>query len=156
MMKRKAFTLVECLVTLIIMALITILVSLQIRVIKSSTLRSAAQPLDWYVCLTELESSDHQFVLDNVERHKLRLVSRISGLTYELHATDRLYLSREGHGGYMLLFNGIKPGTVMFNGLAGSRVEIEAQRKNGQRIQGVVKFYEKTNNQATDRLRNTD
>lgn len=141
-MKRRSFTLLECLIALIIMSLITVLVSLQMRVIKSTT-KTMAQPLDWNICLTELESADHQFVLDRVSRQNLRLVSRVSGLTYELHATDRLYLSREGRGGYMLLFDDIKLGTVTFNELTGSRVEIKAQRKNGQNILGVVKFYEK-------------
>lgn len=145
MRRKKGFTLLECLIALIIMALITTLVSLQIRVIKSATVRSSAQPLDWYVCLTELESADHQFILERVEQQKLWLTSQRSGLTYELHATDRLYLSRENHGGYMLLFDDIKPGSVLFSELTGSRVVVKAERKNGQPILGVVKFYEKTN-----------
>ena len=107
MIREKGFTLLECLIALMIMALITTLVSLQIRVIKSTTVKSSNQPLDWYVCLTELESTDHQFMLERVERQKLWLTSQHSGLTYELHATDRLYLSRENRGGYLLLFDDI-------------------------------------------------
>ena len=42
MRRKKGFTLLECLIALIIMALITTLVSLQIRVIKSATVRSSA------------------------------------------------------------------------------------------------------------------
>lgn len=147
MIREKGFTLLECLIALMIMALITTLVSLQIRVIKSTTVKSSNQPLDWYVCLTELESTDHQFILERVERQKLWLTSQHSGLTYELHATDRLYLSRENCGSYLLLFDDIKPGSVMFSKLAGSRVAVKAQRKNGQTILGVVRFYEKTNYQ---------
>ncbi len=147
MIREKGFTLLECLIALMIMALITTLVSLQIRVIKSTTVKPSNQPLDWYVCLTELESTDHQFMLERVKRQKLWLTSQHSGLTYELHATDRLYLSRENHGGYLLLFDDIKPGSVMFSKLTGSRVAVKAQRKNGQTILGVVRFYEKTNYQ---------
>lgn len=140
-MIKKAFTLVECLFTLVIMTLIVVLVSLQMTVIKSST-RQLDKPLDWYLCLTELESADHHFIIDQVSRRILYLVSEQSGLTYELRATDRLYL-RSTRGGYLLLFNDAKPGSITFKELPNSRVRIQGERKNGQEIQGVVKFYGK-------------
>ena len=155
-MIKRAFTLVECLIALIIMSLITLLLSLQIRVIKSTTTKSLERPLDWYICLTELESQDHQFMLEKVSNKKLQLTSRSSGLTYELYGTDRLYLSRANRGGYMLLFSDIKPGTVKFNELAGERVKIQAERKNGQKLIGVVKFYEETTSKDSSRIRSVN
>ncbi|MCD7083803.1 hypothetical protein [Limosilactobacillus fastidiosus] len=95
-------------------------------------------------------------MLEKVSNQKLQLISRSSGLTYELYGTDRLYLSRANRGGYMLLFSDIKSGTVMFNELAGSRVKIQAERKNGQKLIGVVKFYEKTTNKDSSRIRSAN
>ncbi|MCI1975391.1 MAG: type II secretion system GspH family protein [Limosilactobacillus sp.] len=143
MSRNGAFTLVECLVALIIMSLITVLVSFQIRVIKSSTTNHLERPLDWYLCLAELESPNHQFTIEEVSQRKLQLASQTSGASYELRATDQLYLSRVNRGGYMLLFADIKAGSTTFCRLSGSRVEIRARRKNGQQLLGVVRFYEK-------------
>jgi prepilin-type N-terminal cleavage/methylation domain-containing protein len=139
--KKEGFTLVECLAALVIAALIVMLLSFQMKVIKSSCIKQNSQPLDWYLCLSELESVDHHFMIEEVSSNQLRLWSKSTGLTYELHSTDRLYLSCVGHGGYMLIFRDLAPNSVTFSELSGSRVEIRGQRKNGQGLIGVVKFY---------------
>ena len=72
-MKKEGFTLVECLAALVIAALIVMLLSFQMKVIKSSCIKQNSQPLDWYLCLSELESVDHHFMIEEVSSNQLRL-----------------------------------------------------------------------------------
>lgn len=134
--------LIECVITLSILAVIVLLLSFEMRVLKTSSIKQYDQPLDWYICLQELESSDHRFKLKGVSRQQVNLESLNTGICYELQGRDRLYLSREHYGGYMLLFSGLRPGTVSFQKLSGGRVKINCERANGKKIEGIVKFAE--------------
>lgn len=153
MIRRPAFTIIECLVSLAITCLLAVLISFHLHGLKTITNEQSERPLDWCICLTELESADHRFVLKKVKRHALRVKSLNSGLTYELLATDRLYLRRAEHGGYLLLFSDVYPNSVSFEQLSATRVEITGKRKNGQQLTGRVNFYEEQTNQQTVGIR---
>lgn len=140
--RKEAFTIVECVITLSILAVIVLLLSFEIRALKISPVKQYDQPLDWYICLQELESNDHRFELEEVGKRQVELKSLNTGVSYELHGSDRLYLSREHYGGYMLLFSDVKPGTVSFKKLPGGRLIINCKRNNGNKLEGIVKFAE--------------
>lgn len=139
-MKRSAFTLAECLVSLIVVSWVVVILSGLMSCWHHFDNSRMDEPLDWCLCLQELESADHQFSLVRVSRYEVRLHSRETNKDYLLKPGRNLYLTKVNGGGYLPLFDDIKFGTVSFQRVNDEQLLIRGQRKNGQSLEGMVKF----------------
>ncbi|MDD6432493.1 MAG: ComGF family competence protein [Lactobacillaceae bacterium] len=140
-MKRlKGFTIIECVVALLITALTLTLAGWSMNTLAVSNRHSLDSSVDWYVFLKEMEADNHHFVLKQVNSHNIRVNSCRSGLDYILRKRqDTLYLTAWSRGGYMPLFSGVK--RCIFKQLPGRRVLVEVTRENGEKLAGIIQFY---------------
>lgn len=140
-MKKSAFTLIECICALIVTSLVVIMMSFIMVMIRQSTVGQADQPLDWYLCLAELESPDHQFEITRVNNIEARLTSQLNNRQYLLRGREHLYLTMADRpGGFLPLFDDIKPASFYCRRLNNHQLEVRIQRKNGQVERGIVRL----------------
>lgn len=140
MKKVPAFTLIECVAALLVTAIVIVLAGFSLTALQTMGKRSLDRPVDWIICLQELESPNHRFALTDVQAHHLSLYDQKQQRHYELRASDRLYLRSAGDGGYMPIFSGIQEGKTCFKKLSDQRVQIEVKRENGQALTGILFF----------------
>lgn len=139
MRKDAAFTLVECISALIVTSLVVVLVGYAMTGVRGLSRHALSNAVDWQICMQELESSEHRFALKKANSEGIFLKEQTSGRNFELRAADRLYL-RAANGGYVPIFSGIKNGKTIFHQLDKQRVYLKVERKNGQKLTGVVCF----------------
>ena len=72
-MKRSAFTLVECIGSLLVTSLVVVLTGYALTAVRTTSRPSLDRATDWIICLQELESPDHRFALKRAERYQLEL-----------------------------------------------------------------------------------
>lgn len=141
-MKRPAFTIIECVCSLLITTIIILLVSFLMTDVKKLNLHNLDPELDWYLFLQEMEAPKHHFILLRVQKHHLYLKSEQSRLDYTLHGYTNLYLTGTSTGGYLPLLDDVAPDQFSFNQLDDRRVQVEVKRTNGKIQRGIIKFYE--------------
>lgn len=142
MKKLAGFTIIECVIAMIITTVTVLLISFSITHLTKSSQQTLDPALDWYVFLQEMESADHHFVLKEVGSYHLIVTSVRNGMDYELRGRDAFYLSMVNEGGYLPVFDGIRGDRYHFKRLDRTRVTVTVQRKNGQLLEGVIKFYD--------------
>lgn len=139
MKRRAAFTLVECVGALLVTSLVVILLSLAMTAVRTINRQSLGGAADWFICLQELESPDHRFILKRVKPAELQLKDQCQQRDYQLRIRDCLYL-RTPNGGYMPIFSGIRGERSFFQRLDSQRVYVEVERQNGQKMAGIICF----------------
>lgn len=140
-MKRQAFTLVECIGALMVTSIIVMILSFMMMALRRTPLQQADQPLDWYLCLAELESPDHQFTITRVNHNEARLTSRLNHQQYFLRGRDRIYLTMaNGDGGYLPLFDDVKMGSFRCRQLNDHQLALQIRRTNGHLEHGIVRL----------------
>lgn len=139
MKRQPAFTLAECIAALLVTSIVVVLTGYALTTVRTTSRESLAHATDWIICLQELESADHRFALQRVNRYQLELRDLNQQRDYELCIRDRLYL-RTTSGGYMPVFSNIKAAQSSFTRLDGQRVRIMVTRTNGQKLEGIVCF----------------
>lgn len=143
-MKRlAAFTIIECVLALMITAVTLILVSWSLSALRQVNQHSLDDSVDWYVFLREMEADSHHFILKGVDGSEVRVHSPKTGMDYVLQGRDTLYLTAWQRGGYLPLLDNIKGKTCSFRQLAGQRVLIEVTRENGKKMAGIIQFYQR-------------
>lgn len=142
-MKRcGAFTVIECVAALIVTSITLVLASWSLSALKDANQHSLDSSVDWYVFLKEMEADYHHFRLKNVAGTEVRVYSPRTGLDYVLQGRDALYLTAWNRGGYMRLFDNIQGKTCRFERLPGQRVRVEVTRTNGEKLAGIIQFYQ--------------
>lgn len=139
-LRRSAFTIAECVAALAITAIVIVLINYLLTGLRKANQRSLDPAVDWYVFLAEMEAPSHQFILKDVKQREMQVKSKQTGLTYELHGNDVLYLSVPYRGGYLPLFNDVRPGHYRFKRVGPNRALMEVERKNGQLLEEIVNF----------------
>ncbi|QZN93674.1 hypothetical protein KZE55_03765 [Limosilactobacillus panis] len=140
MKKRLAFTLIECVAALLVTTVVIVLAGMTINSLRSVTRQSLDQPIDWIICLQELESPRHAYALVNVESNAVVLRDQHTDRLYELCAQKRLYLRAKKDGGYMPVFSDIRDQKTVFKQLDQQRVYIKVERTNGEVLTGFLCF----------------
>lgn len=135
------FTIIECIVALVITTMVTLLISLTTANLTRFNHRSLDPAIDWYVFLKEMESADHHFVLKEVGSYHLIVKNINNGVDYELRGKDAFYLSAVDQGGYLPVFEGIRGDRYHFKRLDKTRVQVVVQRKGGEELTGIINFY---------------
>lgn len=136
--KEPAFTLFECIIALLVTGIVIAIVSMTLPTAQRATRRHLSNPLDFELCLAELEGDDHKFRLLQVNEHSCELLDTKTKKHFNLLGRGRVYLTAAG--GYMELLDDIQPGTLICRQLDHSRVAISVERSNGITQCAVVRF----------------
>ncbi|WP_076461272.1 hypothetical protein [Limosilactobacillus caccae] len=141
MKRRAAFTIVECICALLITSLVVLGIGALMTSVRQANRSDLNEAVDWYMFLQELESPRHRFELRHVYRSSLILYGQVAARSYELKGSTCFYLTGGHDGGYLPLIDNLKAYDCDFKQLDEQRVLIEVERKNGQHLAGIVKFY---------------
>lgn len=141
MKKRNAFTIIECICALMVTTLVVLSISALMTTIRRVNRVDLNNSVDWYMFIQEMESSRHRFELRHVYRRSLLLYSQAARRDYELKGADSFYLTCRQDGGYLPLLDEVKAYDCKFKQLDDQRVLVEVERKNGQQLAGIIKFY---------------
>lgn len=143
-MKRRdnACTLVECVIGLLVIALVTTGCYLLTISANRISYQQVEQPVSWYQFLNKLESEHWQFSLLAVEPsgRRMKLVSQTSGETYQLlvSGSGMIYLRKmktpTSAKGYLPLYGPVDSGGLRLAKLDGQRVKVQV-KKRGQDLQ---------------------
>lgn len=100
--------------------------------------RSLDMPTDWYLFVTELESSDRRFALCYCQdQQHVILYGAATDKYYELAAeNNRIYLRMQHGGGYLPMLYQVKEAN--FNQLSNQRLMMEVKRSNDQRQTAII------------------
>lgn len=142
MRKLPAFTIVECIAALLITAVTLVLAGWGMTALSASERHSLDHPIDWYVFLKEMEADNHHFVLKRVSGREVQVYSPRTDLNYTLQGRNVLYLTASARGGYLPLLDGIQGKAYHFTRLPGQRVLVEVTRENGEKLVGIMQFYQ--------------
>lgn len=139
-MKRKGFTLIECILALLVTSMVVILIGLLLHSFEKSDHQSIDESAQWYLFLRELESPTHQFQLMRCSDHRLMLNSPVSVKYYQLNGkSSHLYLSlQENGGGYLPLLDHVR--TFHAQQISDRQVEIEVETISGHKYDNIVLF----------------
>lgn len=142
MKKMTGFTIIECIMALLITAITLMLAGWGMTALTNSERHSLDHPVAWYVFLKEMEADSHHFVLRHVSGTAVRVYSPRTGLNYTLQGRRVMYLTAVERGGYLPLLDGIQGKAYRFTQLPGQRVLVEVTRENGERLAGIIQFYQ--------------
>lgn len=142
MKKMTGFTIIECVLALLITAMTLLLASWAMTALADNERHSLDHPIDWYVFMKEMEAANHHFVLKEVSEKRIRVYSPRTDLNYTLHGRNILHLTTVERGGYLPLLDGVRDREYRFTRLPGQRVLVEVTRENGERLAGIIQFYQ--------------
>lgn len=136
---RPSFTILECVIALLVTGIVIAIISMTLPSAQRASRRTLNDPLDFELCVAELEGDDHQFRLVEVEPHCCRLLDTKNNKHFQLLCRGRVYLTAAG--GYMELLDDVKTGSLNCRQLDQSRVAISVTRRDGSMIQrAIVRF----------------
>lgn len=147
---QSAFTLVECLLALLVTSIVVALVSMTLPTAYRATHRQLGRPVDFALLLAELEDADHHFQMRAVNPHSLRVVDTHNHKEFTLKAAGRVYLT-SSDGGYLELLDGIQPGSLQCQQLDQQRVFIGVRRDNGENEWGIVRLPHPKREESNDK-----
>lgn len=100
MTKRDGFTLVEVVISLIIICMTTLLCEYCLKLINQNKVQDLSGTTDWYLFVDRLENDDHQFRIIGVESDSVKLLSLKNNQEYYLKFGKTIFL-RGKKGGYI-------------------------------------------------------
>lgn len=148
-MTHKGFTLIECALTLMIVAMVAISGNFAIRLFKTSEQRNYNDDLQWYIFLREMESQSHQFQVVEVGDKMLELYSPTSNKYYQLECKDDhiyLTLAKRG-GGYLPLMEHVTK--CQQKKVSDNRVAITITRDDGKTKTAILQLGNYQNSEET-------
>lgn len=98
MLKRKGFTILECIVSLLVLVMISGLIQFVIPVASKINTHSWKDATDWYLFLQRLEDPAYKFRLVKVTSNCLELNSMVNGENYFLLGGQEGGLSKNNAG----------------------------------------------------------
>ncbi|WP_295746582.1 prepilin-type N-terminal cleavage/methylation domain-containing protein [uncultured Limosilactobacillus sp.] len=140
--RHKAFTLVECVLGLFVIAIVMTGCYLLTSCAGRISRQQLEQPVAWYQFLNKLESDHWRFSLLTVERsgRRMQLLSQSNGETYQLlvSGSGMIYLrkmkSPTSAKGYLPLYGPIESNGLVLKRLDERRVKVQVKR-HGQALQ---------------------
>lgn len=139
-MRRHGFTLVECILALLITSMTMVLCGILLHSFEKNDHQIIDESAQWHLFLRELESPTHEFQLMSCGNQRIMLNSPVSTKYYQLIGNDEhLYLTLlQDKGGYLPLFDHVKE--FHTNQISSTQVEIKVVTLNGHHFSNVVKF----------------
>ncbi|WP_251547150.1 ComGF family competence protein [Limosilactobacillus caecicola] len=142
MKKSSGFTLLECVIGLLVVLMMTYLVVLTVPCLKRSSDTAAGIDTDWYLCLQRLESPQYAFSVQKVTHQRLILLNQVNHETYIVQGGRQSIFLKTAQGGYLPLLVNCSPGSLRFDQIDSQNVRIECQLKNGERKNALLNFAE--------------
>lgn len=137
-MKSRGFTLIECILALLVTSMVVFLIGLFLHSFEKSDHQTIDESAQWYLFLRELESPAHQFQLMNCSDHRLMLNSPVSVKYYQLNGkSSHLYLSlQENGGGYLPLLDHVK--VFHAQQISDQQVKFKVETTSGHKYDNTV------------------
>lgn len=140
--RQKAFTLVECVIGLFVIAMVMTGCYLLTSSASKISRQQFEQPVAWYQFLNKLESDHWRFSLLTVEPsgRRMQLLSQTSGETYQLlvSGSGMIYLRKmktpTSAKGYLPLYGPVESNGLVLKELDKQRVKVQVKRC-GQALQ---------------------
>jgi competence protein ComGF len=139
MNKVRAFTLLECVVALLVTVMVAIVINFTLHSFQQQQPTKDAT-INWYLFLRELESPSHEFELVDCGKNTIKLHSKTRHKQFDLkHGNQKVYLTLIGNGGgYLPLLDHVKK--FQPRQISDQQVELSIELDDGRQYHGVVKF----------------
>lgn len=143
-MKRQGFTIVECIVALLITAMIAVLIQLTFKVYEKVDQQPYDDNAQWYIFLQEMESSNNQYeIKNNGTKQSINVFSRTRQKNYSIghnpyKSTVYMYGTEAGMG-YLPLLQHVKTFQAVHSNQS-PKVEFEVEFMSGEKHSGRVNF----------------
>ncbi len=135
--QRQAFTLIECIVALMVAAVTWLLLTGVAKNYQGLSRIEVSDPAQWYTMVQVLEGGQYQFELQRVGETTLTLYSRVEKCAYQIKQSNGIYLAKNGQG-YQPLYQ-VTHGVVYFR--RENAQTITAYVKRGKRVTHVTKIH---------------
>jgi len=142
--KRRGFTLIECIVALLVTAMIGILIQFTLKLYMNVDQQPYDDYAQWYIFIQELESKDNQFELANGGNdNAINLYSRVRTKQYTIEQNaykPKVYMyGTESGAGYLPLLQHVKKYSVIHQN-GNPRVIFKVEFLSGEKHEAEVTF----------------
>lgn len=140
MVKRQGFTLVECIISLVVLVMITGLVQMAgplTNQVQGATLKDTT---DWYLFVKRLEDEQKDFTLIDVKKDQLTLLCTTNKLEYIVQGGRQTVFLKTKQGGYLPVLVNYQPHTLDFQKLSETDVLVTCQLERGERKNAILHF----------------
>ena len=138
-MRQQGFTIIECMMSLLVLAMITVLIHLVLpnaMHLKHSSLKNKT---DWYLFVERLEDPRYRFRVLKVERNILILKSN-ENEEYQVQEGHNALFLRTKHGGYLPVLVNYQLGSIQYWQLNNDNVYVNAKMMDGEQEDAVINF----------------
>lgn len=139
-MKRSGFTLLECIISLLVVSMITVLIQLALPAVNQLQTASLKDTTDWYLFLERLEDDQKNFSLVDVQKSYLVLSSTTSSDQYIVQGGRQAIYLRTNHGGYLPILVNYQPRSLSFCKFDSSNVLVNCCLESGERKSAILHF----------------
>lgn len=142
MLKRKGFTILECIVSLLVLVMISGLIQFVIPMTSKINTHSWKDATDWYLFLQRLEDPAYKFRLVKVTSNCLELNSMVNGRNYFLLGGKKAVYLKTMQGGYMPLLVNYQPYSLTFDESGPNSVTVRCRLDNGEEKNAKISFQQ--------------
>lgn len=153
MTRRPAFTLVDAVFALVVLAMTVVLIQMSTRLLDQQTKLSLSSETDWYGAIAVLESRDYDFWLVAAQEGKLTLRDK-QGRDFSLAANRRGAVTdlalKGSEGGYIPVLLKVYHDSLHFRALNDHEVSMQATTTDGRKHEAIVQFQPPPGERPTD------
>lgn len=139
-MKRNGFTVIECIISLLLLSIVTALIMVIIPSAEQLQRKSFKNTTDWCLFLQRLENSEYQFKLRAVATDHLTLYSDKQQENFYIKGGKRAVYLQTGHGGYLPLLVNYCPASLHFRRFDDNCVQVKAKLADREERHAIVVF----------------
>ncbi len=142
MLKRNGFTILECIVSLLVLVMISGLIQFVIPMANKFNTHSWKDTTDWYLFLKRVEDPAYKFRLVKVTSSCLELNSMVNGENYFLLGGKKAVYLKTMQGGYMPLLVNYEPYSLTFYESKPNSVMVSCKLDNGEEKNAKISFQQ--------------
>lgn len=142
MLRKSGFTILECIISLLVLIMIFGLVQITIPLVNSLHSCSGKDTTDWYLFLGKLEDSEYSFQLLAATKHTLLLSSPVHGENYQLQGGKRAVYLKTERGGYLPVLVNYQPNSLEIKRNSRNSVTIACRLESGKMKNAKICFKE--------------
>ncbi|WP_295729965.1 prepilin-type N-terminal cleavage/methylation domain-containing protein [uncultured Limosilactobacillus sp.] len=143
MLRKRGFTIIECIISLLVLVMIFGLVQMTIPFLGKLHSNSLKDKTDWYLFLERLEDPDYSFQLLEVTDQSLILTSPFRNDHYIVQGGKKAVYFKAEQGGYLPILVNYQPNSLHFETDGANSVAVTCKLKNGEVQHAKVSFKEK-------------
>lgn len=135
---RKAFSLVECLISLLIIGMIACLMQLVVPNISRLQHDNLKNTTDWYLFVNRLERGKYR--VNEVKRQSLKITEVDTGNELQVVSGKQAIYFRTASGGYSPLLVNYQEGSITYRKYNDQTVLVRGRMMNGEIRQAIIVF----------------